>query len=182
MRRATAIFLLILCTPNIAHTEVIGAGPGGFSLAHEVTIAAPRPAVWTAAIDEVGQWWNGEHSISGNSANMSIDPSPQGCFCEAIGEHAGVVHLTVTFVNPRVLLRLTGGLGPLGLMGVNGNMTWEFLDSDEGTLVKFSYVVGGYQPDGLDSLAGPVDYVIGEALNRLKAHIETGDAGNATPD
>ena len=25
---------------------------------------------------------------------MSIDPQPQGCFCEAIGEHAGVVHLT----------------------------------------------------------------------------------------
>jgi len=182
MRLTIAVFLLALCTLNIVHAEVIGAGPGGFSLVNEVTIDASRAKVWTAAVYELGQWWSGEHSISGNPANMSIDPRPQGCFCEAIGEHAGVVHLTVTFVNPQVLLRLTGGLGPLGLMGVNGNMTWELFDADDGTLVRFSYAVGGYQPEGLDSLAGPVDNVIGEALNRLKAHIETGDAGNATPD
>jgi uncharacterized protein YndB with AHSA1/START domain len=165
--------------PVAINADVIGSGPGGFSLVREATIDAPRAAVWAAAINEVGQWWNGEHSISGDAANMSIDPKPQGCFCEAIGEHAGVVHLTVTFVNPNVLLRLTGGLGPLGLMGVNGNMTWEFFDEDDGTRVRFSYVVGGYQPEGLDALAEPVDYVIGEALLRLKAHVETGDAANA---
>jgi len=182
MRRTIAVSLLVLCTQNVVNAEVIGAGPGGFSLVQEATIDAPRDKVWAAAIYELGLWWNGEHSISGNSANMSIDPRPQGCFCEAIGEHAGVVHLTVTFVNPNVLLRLTGGLGPLGLMGVNGNMTWELSDADDGTLVRFSYAVGGYQPEGLDSLAEPVDYVIGEALSRLKAHVETGDADSATPD
>ena len=101
---------------------------------------------------------------------------------EAIGDHAGVVHLTVTFVNPTVLLRLTGGLGPLGLMGVNGNMIWEFFDVETGTKVEFSYVVGGYQPGGLESIAAPVDIVIGEALLRLKAHVETGDANKAILD
>ncbi len=179
MKRTTAVLLLVSCMPATILAEVIGAGPGGFSLLRETTIDASRTEVWAAAIDDVGHWWNGEHSISGDAMNMSIDPRPQGCFCEAIGEHAGVVHLTVTFVNPTVLLRLTGGLGPLGLMGVNGNMTWEFFDADDGTRVRFSYVVGGYQPEGLDGLAGPVDYVIGEALLRLKAHVETGDASNA---
>ena len=110
---------------------------------------------------------------------MSIEPKPQGGFCEAIGAHAGVVPMTVAFNNPTVLLRLTGGLGPLGLLGVDGNMVWEFFDADEGTTVKFSYVVGGYRPGGLEELAGPVDYVIGEALQRLKAHVETGDADAA---
>jgi len=179
MKRTTAVLLLVSWLPVAIHADVIGAGPGGFSLVNEVTIDAPRTEVWAAAIDDVGRWWNGEHSISGDSTNMTIDPTPQGCFCEAIGEHAGVVHLTVTFVNPNVLLRLTGGLGPLGLMGVNGNMTWELFDAEDGTRVRFSYAVGGYQPDGLESLAEPVDYVIAEALLRLKAHIETGDAGNA---
>ena len=47
---------------------------------------------------------------------MTIDARTQGCFCEVLGEGAGVVHLTVTFVNPGVILRLSGGLGPLGLM------------------------------------------------------------------
>ncbi len=162
-----------------ANGEVIDSAPTGFSLVNEITVTGSRQEAWAAAVHEVGQWWSSDHTITGNAANLSIQAVPQGCFCESIGDHAGVVHLTVTFVNPNVLLRLTGGLGPLGLLGVDGNMTWEFLDADEGTTIRFAYVVGGYRPGGLDELAGPVDAVIGEALNRLKIHIETGDADAA---
>ncbi len=179
MKRVFSMMLvsLLVCTSALA--EVIDAAPGGFSLVHEVTIDASREEAWRAAVHEVGQWWSSNHTISGDATRMSIDARPQGCFCEAIGDHAGVVHLTVTFVNPNVLLRLTGGLGPLGLLGVDGNMTWEFLDAQEGTIVRFSYVVGGYRPGGLDEMAGPVDYVIGEALQRLKVYVETGNPASA---
>ena len=177
-RTALAFFFASIVFGATATGEVIDAAPGGFSLVHEVTIAAPRSDTWRAAVNEVGQWWSSDHTISGDAGKMSIDARPQGCFCESTGGHAGVVHLTVTSVNPTVLLRLTGGLGPLGLMGVNGNMTWEFFDADAGTRVKFSYAVGGYRPGGLDEIAAPVDYVIGETLLRLKAHVETGDADN----
>lgn len=179
MKREFSMLLLALACSGAVRAEVIDAAPGGFSLVHEVTIAAPRQAAWHAAVNEVGQWWSSSHTISGDATRMSIDPQPQGCFCEAIGEHAGVVHLTVTFVNPGVLLRLTGGLGPLGLLGVDGNMTWEFFDTEQGTTVRFAYVVGGYRPGGLDEMAAPVDFVIGEALRRLKAYVETGDPANA---
>jgi hypothetical protein len=64
-------------------------------------------------------------------------------------------------------------------MGVNGNMTWEFLDADEGTRVRFTYAVGGYAKDGMETLAPAVDYVIGEALDRLKAYVETGNPETA---
>ena len=171
------LLLMLLSTGPSAMAEVVDAAPSGFTLVHEVIIDAPRLDVWRAAVGDVGGWWSSDHTISGDAANMSIDAVPQGCFCEAIGEHAGVVHLTVTFVNPGVLLRLTGGLGPLGLMGVDGNMTWEFFDADGKTRVRFTYAVGGYRPGGLDAVAGPVDGVIGEALERLKAFVETGDAG-----
>lgn len=180
MRHAFVPILLVSCLcGKFAVADVISASPAGFSLAHEVTIEAVRADVWRAAIGDVGLWWSSDHTISGDARNMRIEPSPQGCFCESLGEHAGVVHLTVTFVNPQVLLRLTGGLGPLGLMGVNGNMLWEFVDNGAGTTVRFSYTVGGYRPGGLEALAGSVDYVIGEALLRLKAHIEAGDASTA---
>jgi uncharacterized protein YndB with AHSA1/START domain len=171
--------LLLLSATVLARADVIDAAKGGFSLVHEVEIAAARHNVWRAAVDDVGQWWSSSHTITGDARNMSIDPQPQGCFCEAIGENAGVVHLTVTFVNPAVMLRLTGGLGPLGLLGVDGNMTWEFFDADENTRVRFSYIVGGYRPGGLAELAEPVDTVIGEALQRLKAYAETGRADDA---
>jgi hypothetical protein len=80
--------------------------------------------------------------------------------------------MTVTFVNPTVMLRLSGGLGPLGLMGVSGNMTWEFEDSDEGTSVTWNYAVGGYLPQGLDQIASAVDAVLSEQLNSLKRFVD----------
>ncbi len=183
MQRVLATILVVSSLFSYAAiSEVLDAAPGGFSLTHEVTIDAARSDVWRSAVDEVGQWWSSDHTVSGNAGNMSINPEVLSCFCESIGNNAGVVHMTVTFVNPQVLLRLTGGLGPLGLMGVNGNMTWEFFDADGATTVKFSYAVGGYRPGGLDAISGPVDYVIGEALLRLKAHVETGNADNAIFD
>jgi len=80
------------------------------------------------------------------------------------------------------MLRMTGGLGPLGLMGVDGNMTWEFGDDANGTRVRFTYAVGGYSAKGLDTIAPAVDFVLGEALGRLKAHVETGKPEPAALD
>jgi hypothetical protein len=70
------------------------------------------------------------------------------------------------------MLRLNGGLGPLGLMGVNGNMTWEFADAGEGTTLTWSYVVGGYHPGGLEQIAAAVDAVLIEQMSRLKELLE----------
>lgn len=159
-----------------AVADVLDAEAGGFTTVNVTTIDAARDIVWQAAIEEIDQWWSSDHTVSGEASRLRIDAQPQGCFCEHLGESAGVVHMTVTMVNPAVLLRLTGGLGPLGLMGVDGNMTWEFSDADGDTRVRFTYAVGGYRPGGLDGIAIPVDGVIGEALLRLKAHVETGDA------
>ena len=86
-----------------------------------------------------------------------------------------IVHMTVTYLSPGIILRLTGGLGPLGLMGVDGNMTWEFVDADEGTAVTLNYAVGGYYSGGLDALAPAVNGVLEEAMTRLRVFAETGD-------
>jgi uncharacterized protein YndB with AHSA1/START domain len=162
-----------------ALAEVTDTAANGFTTVHEVIVNAPRARAWTAAVDEIGQWWSDDHTVNGDAGRMFIKSAPLGCFCETFENGGGVVHMTVTFVNPGIILRLTGGLGPLGLMGVNGNMTWEFFDTEEGTRVRFTYVVGGYRPGGLDAIAVPVDYVIGEALARMQAYVETGDAERA---
>ena len=172
-----AVLAAALC--GFARAEVTDSADNGFTTVHDAVIGAPRDQVWRAAVDSIGQWWSDDHTVDGSASRMKIDAKPQGCFCEIFENGGGVVHMTVTFVNPGIILRLTGGLGPLGLMGVDGNMTWEFFDTDDGTRVKFTYAVGGYRPGGLGAIALPVDYVIGEALQRLKAHVETGDAENA---
>ena len=178
----TTTLLAALLAAGPVTAEVIDAATGGFTSVNEVVIDARRADAWRAAINDVGQWWSPAHTISGDASRLSIDAKPQGCFCETLGESAGVVHLTVTMVSPEVLLRLTGGLGPLGLLGAGGNMVWEFADAENGTQVKFTYAVGGYRRGGLEEFATPVDYVIGEALQRLKTYVETGDAEQVSRD
>lgn len=173
--------LLVLAT-SLAMAEVSDSAANGFTTTNEVVIDAGRADAWVAAVGQVGKWWSSDHTVSGDASRMSIKPVMQGCFCESLGEQAGVVHLVVTMINPTHLLRMTGGLGPLGLMGVDGNMTWEFEDADEGTRVRFTYAVGGYRDGGLDEIAPAVDFVIGEALGRLKTYIETGNAEPTTID
>ena len=169
---ATAIVLLIAVASN---AEIEDAAVHGFTLHYQVSIEADRFEVYRVATDEINQWWSNDHTVSGNAANMSINSAVLGCFCETLGESASLVHMTVSFVNPGVMIRLTGGLGPLGLSGVNGNMTWEFDTSETGTVVTMRYAVGGYMQGGLDALAPEVDSVLTEAMDRLKLYVETGD-------
>jgi len=153
---------------------VVDADSNGFTSRNKMTISADRLVTYVAVVADIGNWWNGDHTVSGNAANLYIDTSVPGCFCETLGQGTGLVHMTVTFVNPGVMLRLTGGLGPLGLMGVAGNMTWEFDETDGQTEVTLQYAVGGYMPGGLDSIAAAVDGVLLEAMSRLKLFVETG--------
>lgn len=154
-----------------ADAEVVDADASGFTIRHSVTIEAARADVYRAVVKHIGDWWSDDHTVSGDASNMYIDAVPLGCFCERLGA-GGAVHMTVTFVNPTVMLRLTGGLGPLGLMGVNGNMTWEFEDSNDGTLMTWQYAVGGYRAGGLDKVAPAVDRVLLEQMQRLKLYSE----------
>ena len=173
MRRTFPIIAALFLFTS-ASAEVTSAADNGFTTVSEAIIDANPSTVFLAAVT-VGEWWHPSHTISGDASRMSIDPRPQGCFCETLGDGEGIVHLTVTFAKPSALLRMTGGLGPLGLMGVNGNMLWEFEAEGDQTKVRFSYAVGGYSPDGLDKIAPAVDFVIGEALQRLRLYVETGN-------
>ena len=160
-----------------ALAEVMDSAPNGFTVRYEVEVAAERPVVYAAAVAQVGEWWSSDHTVSGDAANLSMTTTIPGCFCESLGDDAGLVHMIVSFVSPGSMIRLTGGLGPLGLMGVEGNMTWEFADTETGTSVTLQYAVGGYMAGGLDTVAPAVDGVLTEAMNRLRAYVETGDAG-----
>lgn len=175
--KAFAASLVAACIVPAADAEVLDAAPGGFTITHETRISARRIDVYNAAINNVGDWWSDDHTLSGDAGNLYIEARTQGCFCETLGEAGGVVHLTVTFVNPGVILRLSGALGPLGLMGVSGNMTWEFNDNEDGTTVTLQYAVGGYLAGGLDAISAAVDDVLIEQMTNLKAFAENRDRG-----
>ncbi len=171
--RHLAVLAIAVLLAELASADVLDARADGFTVSQSALINASRNDVYRAAVADIGEWWSDAHTMSGDASNMYIEPRPQGCFCETLGDNGGVVHMTVSFVNPSVILRLSGGLGPLGLMGVYGNMTWEFDDSDEGTIVTWKYAVGGYLPQGLEQIAPAVDSVLTAQLNSLKRFIES---------
>ena len=174
------LFIVIAClTAGPAAAEVTDAAANGFTLRISVPIEADRFTVYDAAVNHVGEWWSSDHTVSGDASALSITATVPGCFCETLGESSGLVHMIVSFVNPGVMIRLTGGLGPLGLMGVTGNMTWEFDEAESGTVVTLQYAVGGYMDGGLDTVSGAVDGVLAEAMYRLKSYVETGSPDEA---
>lgn len=171
MAALCAGFLLV----STAHAEVLDATDSGFTIVLEKGIDSSRSRVYQAFVKEVGSWWSPELTVSGYAESLYIDARPMGCFCEALA-NGGLVHLVVTLVDADNMLRLTGGFGPLGLMGVSGNMTVEFFDSGEGTRVRLQYAVGGYSPGGLENTATQVDSVLLQQLVRLGRWVETGSA------
>ncbi|NOX68042.1 MAG: ATPase [Gammaproteobacteria bacterium] len=172
---AVLILLTSLAGANGVRAEVVDAAAGGFTTRYSVDIDGSRQRVYRALVSDIGRWWSDDHTVSGHASNLTIDARPLGCFCEKLGEGAGLVHMTVTFANPGVMLRMTGGLGPLGLMGVAGNMTFEIDETDSVSTVTLQYAVGGYLDGGLDQIAPAVDDVLIDVLGRLKQFIETNE-------
>ncbi|MEM8983478.1 MAG: ATPase [Pseudomonadota bacterium] len=172
--RHALIVVAISAWASAAHASVTDAAANGFTIEHSVSSTASPQRLWAALTTDVGQWWHPDHTFSGRAANLTIDAKPLGCFCERLDNGGSVVHLTVTFVKTGETLRLTGGLGPLGLMGVDGNMTISVIATVAGATLKLVYSVGGYSPDGLESVAPAVDAVLGEQLRRLATFAETG--------
>lgn len=169
-----AVLALAVSTPAVA--AVKSTSVSGFQLENRAVIAAPPDKVW-AALGQVGKWWNGAHSYSGDSANMTMPLTPGGCFCEALpklGAGAGVKHGEVVMVMPGQVLRLNAPLGPLQGEGVSAALTFTLkATADGGTEVIETFNIGGARPEIVGFAAG-VDGVAGEQLTRLKAYIETG--------
>jgi uncharacterized protein YndB with AHSA1/START domain len=169
---AFALLAALASTTGVAHAEVVAAQPGGFEVVEHAHIAAPPQRVWDA-IGKVGAWWTSVHTYSQDASNLSLSLEPGGCFCERWAGGA-VRHMTVVAVMSQRLLRLDGALGPLGALAVTGRLTFDLKPVADGTDLKLTYVVGGWSADGLQSLAAPVDQVLGLQTERLSRYVATG--------
>ena len=90
--------------------------------------------------------------ITGNAANLHLDPRPGGCFCETLPDGGGHLHMMVVDVRPGKSMRLTGALGPLQNDALTGTLTWTIKPADQGVTLIQTYIVGGYF---LDTLGTP---------------------------
>lgn len=174
MRRVLFVVLCLagaLSAASTAVAELTQSGENGFTVVHRLeTPAAPADA-WRVMAGHIDQWWNPDHSWSGQAANLHIRAEPGGCFCETLPGGGFVEHLRIVYLAPGSMIRFDGALGPLQGMAVGGRMTWTVEAVDAGSAVTFTYHVFGHPEGGLTGIAPAVDAVIGEQLQRLGARL-----------
>jgi uncharacterized protein YndB with AHSA1/START domain len=170
-----ALITLLLGIPqDFAAGDVTDSAANGFTINISVDIHA-APAEVFSHIMNIGEWWSSDHTYSGDAHNLSLEQRPGGCFCEKLPSQGSVRHMEVIFLAPGKTLRLVGGLGPLQAIAATGTMTFSLSPASGGTKLDVTYAVGGYLPQGMSTLASPVDTVLTEQINRLKNYIESGN-------
>ncbi|MCB2079298.1 MAG: SRPBCC family protein [Novosphingobium sp.] len=173
MRRLVLAIAMLVAAP--AQANVFQKDENGFVVRHAAELPVEPDEVWSVLI-KPSQWWNGEHSYSGDAANLSLDARAGGCFCEIIpntdspraSPRGSVEHMRVIYAEKDRVLRMSGGLGPLQSEAVNGVLTIVLKPGKNGTTqILWEYVIGGYMRLKSDTMAPAVDSVLGDQLARL---------------
>lgn len=95
--RKNAVFaaVMLVLAPGWAKSEVAYASANGFTVKISLRIQAAPGDVYGRLIQHVGDWWDPEHTYSGSSHNLSIEPKAMGCFCEKLPNDGVVRHMEV---------------------------------------------------------------------------------------
>jgi hypothetical protein len=157
--------LLLVATPATA--EVISSEPHGFEVQESVSLVIPQPKAY-AAFGQIGQWWNKDHTYSGDAARMSLQLRPGGCLCEPLADGGGIEHMRVTYVKPGEQVVLTGSLGPLLYEATAGVMDVRFERIAGGARVTMNYRAAGFAKGNGDKLAPIVDQVLADQMKRFR--------------
>jgi hypothetical protein len=171
VRLGAVLFLLQLASDG-AIADVVNVSTAGFEVKETAHIASVPDKVYAVLLTPAN-WWSSEHTFSGNAANLKLEARAGGCWCESFPDGGSAQHMTVVYLAPGKVLRLRGGLGPLGAMPVEGVMTWTLKNAGGGTDLSMTYAISGTSAQGFEALSKGVDGVLGEAVGRLKKLLET---------
>ena len=119
----------------------------------------------------IGTWWNGAHSYSGDASNLRLELRAGGCFCETLPDGGTVEHMRVIQALPGSVVRMSGGLGPLQSEALAGTLSWSLRAVEGGTEITSVYLVSGHARGDIATYAAPVDGVLREQMERLRAHL-----------
>jgi hypothetical protein len=124
------------------------------------------------ALGQVGRWWDGEHTYSGQAANLRLGLRAGDCFCEQWEGHS-IEHARVLYVRRDAMVRLQGGLGPLQALGAQGILDIGSVTTEGKRYLQLTYRVSGSPDMRLEQIAAVVDRVMGEQFRRLANFITT---------
>lgn len=158
--------ILGLASPAAADVPIVG--PNGFVSQHFIDVAVPPDQAYRT-FGNVAQWWNPEHTYSGDAKRLRMKLRAGGCFCERLAGGGTVEHMRVAYADPGKRIILNGPLGPLLYQAVVGVMDVRFAKVQRGTMISLEYRVAGFAMNNGDKLAPLVDKVLAEQVRRFDA-------------
>jgi hypothetical protein len=152
---------------GVALADVKATAPDAMVIQIKAEVALDRDDAWARLLN-LGSWWSGGHTYSGDARNMSVDAVAGGCWCE-LWSGGEVEHGRVVNVTPLNSLRFSTALGPLQELGVNGALTLTLSNGSSAgkTAITLDYKVTGSSLSGLDKLAPIVNQVLAEQVTRF---------------
>lgn len=182
-----AAAVVLATSTHAVRAEVVETTTDRFVTRAEASVKAAPLATWLA-LTKPGDWWNSQHSWSGDAKNMTLTPQGGGCFCERIpvgdsgnasAMEGSARHAEVLQAFPMKVLRMRGGFGPLQGEPAIGVLTITLKEVPGGTRVLWEYNVGGPMRYKIAEIAPAVDGVMSEQLKRLQAHLGALDGDGA---
>jgi hypothetical protein len=164
--------IILLSALGFSHhllAKVVFVSDTGFIVENQVITDASATQVWHALVNDVDKWWPKDHTWW--EGTLSISPIAGGCFCEN-KNNKSASHMTISYVEPKTILRMTGGLGPLQEMGMHGALDWKILPEGNQSKIILTYKATGINPDGFAELAPIVGQVQGIQLNQLAEYLK----------
>jgi DNA-binding transcriptional ArsR family regulator/uncharacterized protein YndB with AHSA1/START domain len=150
-------------------------GRPAVDVALDITIAGPPAAVFSALTEDPGGWW-GHPFLGPRATGLTLEPRLGGLFVEH-WENGGDLIATVAGLGQDEHLKLTG---PFHMGAAVGIATFDLVERDAGTLVKFAFrAFGAVDPSRVEAMSEGWKELIG---TRLKALVETGKRLGIAPD
>lgn len=152
--------------PALASAEVITSAPDHFTLKLEAQSDLSVSETWARLI-EPSEWWQSDHTYSGDAGNLSLDPQAGGLWRED-WDGGSVWHGTVLQAQPEETLVLSAPFGPLQGLAVTSVWTISLAPTESGgTQITFDHITNGTDASDLDALAPAVDFVKQQAIESL---------------
>ncbi len=152
---------------SAARAEIVESSNSHYVLRHEATSALAPDVLWRRFV-KPETWWHPDHTYSGSSENLSLNPKAGGLWLET-WDDGSVVHGSVLYVEDGRSMRLYAPFGPLQGLGVYTVWTITISAEGDGSKVVFDEISSGPPSADLDELAKAVDFVKTEAMTRLTA-------------
>ena len=163
--------LALLASASSAAAEVVARTADSFTLRYERGAEIDTGAI-PRSLAAVGRWWDGDHTYSGDAANLSVDLTPGGCWCETLADGTDFDHgRTVSVAADRIVF--DAPFGPLRGKATKAVLTVTWPPAGAGRIPTWEMVVEG---PGLGAMADGVDAVMGAGFQRWLRYLEAGAA------